>query len=46
MALGRWLKAQGEGSYRVEPSRSAVHLPKTRSFPDNTEIDALLTYTG
>ena len=46
MSLGRWLKAQGEGSYRVEPSRSVVHLPKTRSFPDNTEIDALLTYTG
>ena len=46
MALGRWLKAQGEGSYRVEPSRSVVHLPRTRSFPDNTEIDALLTYTG
>ena len=46
MALGRWLKAQGEGSYRVEPSRSVVHLPRTRSFPDNTEIDVLLTYTG
>lgn len=46
MALGWWLKAQGEGSYRVEPSRSVVHLPRTRSFPDNTEVDALLTYTG
>ncbi|MGB2192827.1 MAG: DUF5117 domain-containing protein, partial [Luminiphilus sp.] len=46
MALGRWLKAQGEGTYRVEPSRSVVHLPRTRSFPDNTEVDALLTYTG
>ena len=46
MALGWWLKAQGEGTYRVEPSRSVVHLPRTRSFPDNTEVDALLTYTG
>ena len=46
MALGWWLKAQGEGAYRVEPSRSVVHLPRTRSFPDNTEVDALLTYTG
>ena len=46
MALGRWLKAQGEGSYRVKPSRSVVHLKRTRSFPDNTEVDVLLTYTG
>ncbi len=46
MALGRWLNMQGEGIYRVDPSRSVVHLPRTRSFPDNTEIDALLTYTG
>lgn len=46
MGLSRWLKAQGEGAYRVDASRSVVHLPRTRAFPDNTEIDAQLTYTG
>ena len=39
-------RRRARGTYRVEPSRSVVHLPRTRSFPDNTEIDALLTYTG
>ncbi|MDG2459566.1 MAG: zinc-dependent metalloprotease [Luminiphilus sp.] len=46
MGLGRWLKAQREGAYRVDASRSVVHMPRTRGFPDNTEIDAQLTYTG
>ena len=38
MGLGRWLNMQGEGIYRVDPLRSVVHLPRTRSFPDNTAV--------
>ena len=34
------------GSYRLEPSRSAVHLPRTRGFPRNTELEATLTFVG
>ena len=44
--LSRLLSARGEGSYSVDSSRSAIHIPRTKSFPDNTEIDARLTYTG
>ena len=40
------LAARGEGSYSVDESRSGVYLPKTKSFPDNTEIDATLTFSG
>jgi hypothetical protein len=35
-----------EGTYSVDASRSAIFLPRTRSFPDNTEVEAILTYTG
>ena len=44
--LSRLLAARGEGSYTIDSSRSAIHAPKTKSFPDNTEIDARLTYAG
>ena len=44
--LSRLLAARGEGSYAIDSSRSAIHAPKTKSFPDNTEIDARLTYAG
>ena len=40
------LAARGEGSYSVDESRSGVYLPRTKSFPDNTEIDATLTFSG
>ena len=39
-------RRRARGPIALSPSRSVVHLPRTRSFPDNTEVDALLTYTG
>ena len=27
-------------------SRSAIFLPRTKAFPDNSEIEAIVTYTG
>jgi hypothetical protein len=35
-----------QGSYKVDPTRSAVFLPRTRAFPDNTEVEAIVSYTG
>ena len=32
------------GSYSVDRSRSAVHLPQTKAFPQNTEVDVVLTF--
>jgi len=36
----------GQGSYRLERSRSAPHLERIRAFPDNTELEATLTFVG
>jgi hypothetical protein len=35
-----------EGSYSVDGSRSAVYMPRTKAFPDNTEVEAIVTFTG
>ncbi len=35
----------GSGAYTVDSSRSAINLPQTRGFPENTEIDVILTFT-
>ena len=35
-----------EGEYSIDASRSAIYLPRTRAFPDNTEIEAVVTFTG
>lgn len=35
-----------EGSYTVDQTRSAVYLPRTKGFPDNTEAEAIVTFVG
>ena len=40
------LKRAQQGSYKVDPTRSAIFLPRTRAFPDNTEVEAIVSYTG
>jgi hypothetical protein len=35
-----------EGEYEIDPSRSAVSLPRTKAFPKNIEFDMMLTFTG
>jgi Met-zincin/Domain of unknown function (DUF5117) len=40
------LEAIRQGSYHVDSSRSAIFLPRTRSFPDNTEVESILTLEG
>ena len=37
---------RGEGNFQLSASRSAIHMPATRSFPENTEVEALLTFTS
>jgi hypothetical protein len=34
------------GTYQLDESRSAVYLPRTKGFPQNTELEATLTFTG
>ena len=44
--LAARLAALGEGEYRVDASRSTIYLPRTKAFPDNSEIEAIVTFTG
>ena len=38
------LRRADQGSYRLDADRSRVHLPRTKAFPKNTEIEASLTF--
>ncbi|MDP5081593.1 MAG: zinc-dependent metalloprotease [Winogradskyella sp.] len=40
------LKRSNEGSYKIDTSKSALALDRTKSFPDNVEFEALLTFKG
>ena len=40
------LKQTQQGTFKLDASRSAVYLPRTKSFPRNTEIEVMLTFTG
>lgn len=37
---------RGQGTFSLDRSRSAIHLPATQSFPENTEVEAMLTFTS
>lgn len=34
------------GTYRVDRTRSAVYMPRTKAFPKNTDIEVLLTFVN
>jgi hypothetical protein len=40
------LQRGGEGSYRVDASRSAIYLDRTKNFPKNSEFEAMVTLQG
>jgi hypothetical protein len=40
------LRRTKQGAYRLDASRCAVYLPRTNSFPLNTEVEATLTFAG
>ncbi|MFL5582254.1 MAG: zinc-dependent metalloprotease [Gemmatimonadaceae bacterium] len=42
----RTLGRAGQGTYNVDRQRSSVYRPYTRAFPDNTELDASLTFAA
>ncbi len=42
--VGNYARRMRPGTYRVDPARSAVYLPMTMGFPENTEIEVSLTF--
>ncbi len=43
--IGR-LRSSQQGNYSLDKSRSAFYLPRTKNFPDNSEFEVTLTFTG
>lgn len=44
--VSRALKTRNEGEYSVDGTRSAIYLPRTKAFPDNSEVEAVVTLVG
>ncbi|NER16660.1 zinc-dependent metalloprotease [Spongiivirga citrea] len=40
------LKGRKQGNYKLDKTKSAIELSRTRAFPENVEFDVLLTFTG
>jgi len=42
----RQLQETGQGNFQLDRSRSTLYLPRTKSFPLNTEVESWLTFTA
>jgi acetamidase/formamidase len=40
------IRLAGQGRFRLDPDRSALRLERTRGFPKNTEVEALLAFAA
>lgn len=40
------IKRLKQGNYQLDLSRSAFHLPRIKNFPNNSEIETIITFTG
>ena len=43
--IGR-IKQTNQGNYKLDKDRSAFYLPNTKNFPQNTEVEVWLTFSG
>ncbi|MFC1500034.1 zinc-dependent metalloprotease [Candidatus Zixiibacteriota bacterium] len=43
---GAAMQGSGQGSFRLDRSRSVFHLPRTKAFPKNCEVETWLTFTS
>ncbi|MAI38032.1 zinc-dependent metalloprotease [Alteromonas sp.] len=44
--IGNRMSRSKQGSYKVDKMRSGVYLPRTKGFEKNTELEALVTFSG
>ncbi len=44
--VARTLSQNDQGTFKVDPLRSALYLERTRNFPRNTEFEATITLVG
>lgn len=46
MAVKARIKRRQQGDFKLDKQRGAIYLPRTKAFPENTEVEALLTFTS
>jgi hypothetical protein len=46
MGVAQRLQGAEQGTFRLDASRSSVYAPRTRAFPENTEVEVSLTFTS
>lgn len=44
--VSRRLSTTNQGSYSLDKSRSMIYMPMTKNFPENSEFEATVTFTG
>ncbi|MGB3725605.1 MAG: zinc-dependent metalloprotease [Glaciecola sp.] len=44
--ISQRLSRTNQGGYSIDRQRSGVYLPRTKAFPYNTELEALVTFSG
>lgn len=44
--IAQKLKAKKQGDFKVDTSRSALYAKRTKAFPKNTELEAMVTFKG
>ncbi|SFD02172.1 zinc-dependent metalloprotease [Pseudoalteromonas denitrificans] len=44
--ISRQLSQKKQGNYLVDETRSAVYMPRSKSFSKNTELEAVITFKG
>jgi hypothetical protein len=44
--VARRIDSAGQGSFKLDRSRSVFYMPRTQAFPLNTEIETSLTFTS
>jgi hypothetical protein len=44
--LSEQLKRRKQGSFKIDDTRSGVYKKRTKTFPNNTELEATVTYKG
>lgn len=44
--IARTLKRNKQGTYKIDKNKSVLWMERTKTFPKNTEFEALLTFSG
>lgn len=44
--VAKRLKQSKQGTYKIDESKSALTMERTKAFPKNTEFEAMLTFSG